>query len=192
MKGCSDPGAVRLRSPEPLSELRRDKSFAGAMALRKIWLRGLAAVIADRPVCGGRMSSEATFGRRHGGQRNRRPDYPRDVEPPIRPESRDNSRQNRPFAPSPAQVQYRNAVRQACIARETTSDSAMTAKLGMSRQTLWEWRHDSRFVAWLKEGLTAGHDIDFQLVIARHIQLAIGGSVRSAELLLRLKVIGVF
>jgi hypothetical protein len=138
------------------------------------------------------MSYETTLGRSHGGHRNRRVASARDVEPPAVPESRDNPRQNRPFAPSPAQVKYRNAVRHACVACEPTSDSAITAKLGMSRQTLWEWRHDARFVAWLKEGLTAGHDIDFQLAIARHIQLAIAGNVRSAELIFRLKVIGVF
>lgn len=72
-----------------------------------------------------------------------------------------------------------------------TSDTALAAKLKMSRQTIYEWKHDPRFVAWLASELKGEHDHDWSLILSKHSELAKRGSVKSAEFIARTRSIGV-
>lgn len=60
----------------------------------------------------------------------------------------------------------------------------------MSRTTIWEWKHDPKFVAWFSREMSGGRDMDWDLVLDKHTQLAIRGSVRSAEFLARVRSVG--
>ena len=60
-----------------------------------------------------------------------------------------------------------------------TSDSEMQRLTKISRMTMWAWKKDSAFVAWLRGAMQSKHDLDFELAMARHLRLAIQGSVRS-------------
>lgn len=70
------------------------------------------------------------------------------------------------------------------------SDAAMARRLKMSRTTLWEWKHDPAFVAWWGRMMSGCRDLDWDLVLDKHTQLAIRGSVRSAEFLGRVRTVG--
>lgn len=72
------------------------------------------------------------------------------------------------------------------------TDTAICAQLGMSRQTLWEWRQDYDFRRWLKFELDQDQLMDFQFAISRHLRLAVEGSTRSLSVLAKLKELGVF
>lgn len=72
-----------------------------------------------------------------------------------------------------------------------TSDAGMAKRLKMSRQTLWEWKQNPAFVAWWQRMLAGCRDLDWDLVLDKHTQLAIRGSVRSAEFLARVRSVGI-
>lgn len=130
--------------------------------------------------------------KRHSGRRNRGGRLAADHGEGSA--GRDNSRHPSPdsegFRSTPAQLKYLVALRAACLHGEATSDVAMAAKLRMSRQTLWEWRQRRGFCAWLARELRAGDDLQFELAIARHLHLAIRGSVKSFAVIVRAKEIG--
>ena len=54
----------------------------------------------------------------------------------------------------------------------------------MSRQTLYEWRQDAEFRRWISGEIGRLNEDDWQLVIRKHTQLALRGSVKSAHFLL--------
>lgn len=93
------------------------------------------------------------------------------------------------FAFSVAQLKYLMALREAADEGRPTSDRALSEELKMSRTTLWEWRHDPAFTAWLREELKTESDTRFELAVARQTSLAIRGSVRSFEAVVRLRAI---
>lgn len=95
------------------------------------------------------------------------------------------------FAFSVAQLNYLMALREAADEGRRTSDRALSEELKMSRTTIWEWKHDPLFTAWLREELKSESDHNFELAVARHSRLAIQGSVRSFEALARLRSIGI-
>ncbi|MDP1572196.1 MAG: hypothetical protein Q8L86_19535 [Vicinamibacterales bacterium] len=94
-----------------------------------------------------------------------------------------------PFVPTVAQVRYLQALRDALEEGRRVSDRAICPRLRMSRATLWDWRQDPRFALWLGQELKAESDFARDLVIARHTALAIKGSTRSAEFLLRARAL---
>lgn len=124
----------------------------------------------------------------HGGTRNRRARLEA-VDEPEALRSRDD---RRPFSPSPSQLRYLNAVLEAAANGQPVSDTAITRRLGMSRQTLWEWRRDARFTSWMQRAFTNTYDLEFQLALSRHLGLAIQGSVESFALLAKFKRLGLF
>jgi hypothetical protein len=75
---------------------------------------------------------------------------------------------------------------------QPVTDTAICELLGMSRQTVWEWRQDVDFRAWLKIELDEDQTNCLRYAITRHIELAIQGSTRSLLVLTRLKQLGVF
>lgn len=54
----------------------------------------------------------------------------------------------------------------------------------MSRITLWEWRLDPRFVQWHGSRLLAVNEERYPLMIARHLDQAIAGSYKSAQVVI--------
>jgi len=94
-----------------------------------------------------------------------------------------------PFLPTIPQVRYLLAVREAAEAGRPTTDVSICAGMHLSRRTLWEWRKDLRFCAWIVQEVLAPSDMHWALTIARHEQLAIRGSVRSAEFLLKTRLL---
>jgi hypothetical protein len=59
----------------------------------------------------------------------------------------------------------------------------------MSRQTLWEWRLTPGFRPWLHDRLKQTSDDSWFLILRRHELLAIAGSVRSAEFILKARAL---
>ena len=96
------------------------------------------------------------------------------------------------FEPSKKQLAYLFALREAVSngGSGLVSDVAMATRLKMSRTTIWEWKHDPEFRAWLSSVLTMERDVDWDLVLDKHHQLAIRGSVRSAEFLAKVRSLG--
>lgn len=94
------------------------------------------------------------------------------------------------FSPSPNQVKYMIALRGAALEGGKTSDSEMQRVTKISRMSMWEWKRDPAFVAWLIAAMRTSHDHDFELAMARHLRLAIQGSVRSFEAVARIRSIG--
>jgi hypothetical protein len=64
------------------------------------------------------------------------------------------------------------------------SDKAICARLKMSRGTLWEWRLDPRFCRWLSARIRTVNEQQYDLMIRRHLEQAIRGSVRSAQVII--------
>jgi len=60
----------------------------------------------------------------------------------------------------------------------------------MSRLTLWEWKQDPGFRAWLRAKLDQTSDEHWPLILRRHELLAIQGSVKSAEFIGRVRSLG--
>jgi hypothetical protein len=52
-----------------------------------------------------------------------------------------------------------------------------------------EWKHDVRFQKWLRESLDRTSAENWPLILLRHEQLAINGSVRSAEFILKVRTL---
>lgn len=94
------------------------------------------------------------------------------------------------FSPSPNQLKYLFALRDAALEGGKTSDSEMQRLTKISRMTMWEWKRDPAFVAWLIAAMRTSHDHDFELAMARHLRLAIQGSVRSFEAVAMIRSIG--
>jgi hypothetical protein len=92
---------------------------------------------------------------------------------------------DRAFKPKAAQVRYLAAVEDALANGQPVSDRAICQSLKMSRQTLYEWRQDPNFRRWLAEEISRMNENDWQVVIRKHTQLAMRGSVKSAEFLLK-------
>ena len=124
----------------------------------------------------------------HVGTRNRRGRLAAADQPETLP-GRDDPR---PFSPSSSQLRYLNAVLEAAANGQAVSDTAITRRLGMSRQTLWEWRRDPAFTNWLQRHFTSAYDLEFQLAITRHLALAMQGSIKSFALLVKFKELGLF
>jgi hypothetical protein len=61
--------------------------------------------------------------------------------------------------------------------------------LRMSRQTLYEWRHDPQFCAWVRQRLDQTSEQNWTLILRKHELLAIQGSVRSAEFILKARTL---
>jgi hypothetical protein len=91
------------------------------------------------------------------------------------------------WEPSTAQRRYLQAEQEAVEGNEPYSDRALSAKLKMSRQTIYEWKHDDRFLAWHKREFNQTSDYNWALIIRRHEMLAMRGSVKSAEFLARVR-----
>ena len=86
-------------------------------------------------------------------------------------------------------MRYLLAIEAALSARQAVSDSAMAKALKMSRTTIWEWKHDSQFRRWLREKLDQTSDEQWPLILRRHEHLALQGSVRSAEFILKARTL---
>lgn len=97
-----------------------------------------------------------------------------------------------PFEPTEKQLQYLFALRDALTPTgdARVNDTAMGEKCKVSRTTIWEWKHDPEFRMWLASELTRERDHDWDLVLDKHHQLAIRGSVRSAEFLAKVRTVG--
>ena len=97
-----------------------------------------------------------------------------------------------PFEPTPKQLAYLFRLREAVATGGDgrTSDVAIAPLVKVSRQTVYEWRQAAAFRAWLSAQLTMERDIDWDLVLDKHHQLAIRGSVRSAEFLAKVRSVG--
>lgn len=91
------------------------------------------------------------------------------------------------FTPSPAQIKYLNALEEAVARRQPHSDTALCEKLGISRMTLWKWRHGPGFNTWLRGQMDQTSDENWPLILRRHELLAIQGSVRSAEFIAKVR-----
>lgn len=119
---------------------------------------------------------------------------PRTPAKPVIPRQDRDSTPGAPalFEPTTKQLAYLFALREAVSAGGDgrTSDVAIAARVKVSRQTIYEWRQSSEFRAWLSSQLTMERDIDWDLVLDKHHQLAIRGSVRSAEFLAKVRSIG--
>ena len=79
------------------------------------------------------------------------------------------------------------ALEDALEKRLPCSDSALCRNLKMSRQTLWEWRHDLAFTRWLQSELDRTSDENWHKILRRHEYQAIQGSVRSAEFIAKVR-----
>src|SRR5687767_6818133 len=93
------------------------------------------------------------------------------------------------FKPSAAQVRYLLALEAALAARQSVSDTAMARALKMSRTTIWEWKMNAPFNNWLREKLDQTSDEHWPLILRRHEHLAMQGSVRSAEFILKARTL---
>lgn len=111
---------------------------------------------------------------------------------PATPDSGDNPKQvsGCTFAFSVAQLKYLIALREAADEGRPTSDRAIAEELKMSRTTIWEWKHDPAFLMWIREEMKTDTDTSFELAVARHMRLAIRGSVRSFEAVARVRAVG--
>src|SRR5688572_14178241 len=96
---------------------------------------------------------------------------------------------SRDFAPSSSQLRYLLALEAALAARQSVSDTAMAKALKMSRTTIWEWKMDAAFNAWLQGRLDQTSDEHWPLILRRHEHLAMQGSVRSAEFILKARTL---
>ncbi len=68
----------------------------------------------------------------------------------------------------------------------------MAAKLKMSRQTIYEWKQNPSFRQWLEDQLGVEQDrLGWRLIVETHTNLAIRGSVKSAEFIARARTIGI-
>lgn len=67
----------------------------------------------------------------------------------------------------------------------------MEKKLKLSRRTIYEWKQDPAFRKWFLAEMLGEREHDWELVLAKHHQLAIRGSVRSAEFLARVRTVGI-
>jgi len=94
------------------------------------------------------------------------------------------------FPFSAKQLEYLLALRDAALEGRPTSDSAISEATGISRTTIWTWKHDPAFSTWVRDEIKGDHDVKFELAVARHTNLAIKGSVRSFEAVARLRSIG--
>jgi len=101
----------------------------------------------------------------------------------------DNPRPPAGFEPSPKQRQYLDALEDAIERRQPVSDRAMCEALGMSRQTLFEWKQDPGFRAWLRTHLDRTSDDNWPLILRRHEHLALNGSVKSAEFIGKVRLV---
>jgi hypothetical protein len=84
-------------------------------------------------------------------------------------------------------LKYLNAPEEALVNRQPHSDTAVSASVGISRMTLWKWRQLQAFCAWVRERIDKTSDWNWPLVLRRHELLAIEGSVRSAEFILKVR-----
>lgn len=96
------------------------------------------------------------------------------------------------FHPTAKQLAYLFCLRDACLPTgdKLVNDTVMADKVKVSRQTIYEWKQDPRFAAWLHGQMTGEHSHEWDLVLTTHHQLAIRGSVRSAEFLARVRTVG--
>lgn len=104
-------------------------------------------------------------------------------------EAADKSEQ--PFLPSKRQILYLQKVRELAEEGERPTDVRVSELLKLSRTTIWEWRQNPRFVQWFTDSMQGVDDIEWRAAIARHVGLAIVGSVRSFEAIARVRSIGV-
>lgn len=132
------------------------------------------------------MGAKRVTASRHAGRRNRG-ELTRDDVNEVG--GRDEIRR---FWPSPAHLRYRNKVLAALQSGHAVSDTAICDGLAMSRQTVWEWRQDPSFLAWLRVSLDTDQSLEMRCAISRHLHLAIEGSTRSLLVLAKLKAMGVF
>lgn len=123
---------------------------------------------------------------RHAGRRNR---GELTADAPAAVGGRDEIRR---FSPSKAQVRYKTEVITALRRGRPVTDTAICRDLGMSRQTVWEWRQDADFRIWLKIDLEQDHTKALGYAVGRHLELAIRGSTESFRILAKLKELGVF
>jgi hypothetical protein len=107
----------------------------------------------------------------------------RDTDPPARA-----------FSATPKQIAYLWAMSDALLPHgdKQVHDTAMAEKLKMSRQTIWEWKQDPQFQAWIRAELgTEQETFKWFQVLETHYNQAIRGSVRSAEFLARVRTVGI-
>lgn len=100
----------------------------------------------------------------------------------------DSSHVNR-FEPNSAQIRYLVALQDALANGGAVSDRALCPALKMSRQTLYEWRQSPAFRCWMAAEIGRMNEDEWQLVIQKHTQLALRGSVKSAEFLLKARLL---
>ena len=68
-----------------------------------------------------------------------------------------------------------------------TSDVEMQRLTKISRMSMWTWRKNPAFVAWLSAAIRAKHDREFELAMSRQLRLAIIGSTRAFEAVARVR-----
>jgi len=96
------------------------------------------------------------------------------------------------FTPTEDQLKYLWLLRDAVslVGDVKVNDTAMAQKCGISRTSIWQWKQDPEFLAWLRAMLVRERDTEWDLVLDKHTQLAMRGSVRSAEFLGKLRTVG--
>lgn len=75
---------------------------------------------------------------------------------------------------------------------QPVTETAICRELSMSRQTVWEWRQDADFRAWLRTDLDEDQTRALRHAISSHLERAILGSTHSLHVLAKLKGLGVF
>lgn len=94
------------------------------------------------------------------------------------------------FIPSKRQVAYLLAVEDALATRQSITDVAIAASMGMSRATFIRWRQDPAFCHWYLSRMNRVSDHHWPMILRRHELSAIAGSVHSAEFIARVKANG--
>jgi hypothetical protein len=94
---------------------------------------------------------------------------------------------NHVFEPTAAQWRYLLALEANIEARLPVTDLSVSKQLKMSRQTIFEWKQDPRFRAWLHDRLNRTSEDLWPFILRRHELLAIQGSVKSAEFIAKVR-----
>jgi hypothetical protein len=98
------------------------------------------------------------------------------------------------FTPTIKQIAYLFALRDALVPTgdKQHHDSALAKRVKVSRQTIYEWKQDPGFRAWLHDQLgTEQAHHKWLLMLETHYELGIRGSVKSAEFIARARSIGI-
>jgi hypothetical protein len=111
----------------------------------------------------------------------------RDRRRPKQLRAKGDKARHRVFEPTAAQWRYLLALETTIEARLPVTDLSVSKQLKMSRQTIFEWKQDPRFRAWLHDRLNRTSEDLWPFILRRHELLAIQGSVKSAEFIAKVR-----